>query len=86
MSCHAETQKFKLTEMQRAELADEIRDRVARNALTYVWLIKRLSDHGLFTDKYEMSSVLSGVRGGPKADCILTESISVLDEYEEGVT
>ena len=55
---------------------DEIRNRLAKNRLSFVWLINQL------TDKTEMSGAIAGSRKGPKVDLIIRESITVLDEYE----
>ena len=62
---------------------DEIRNRLARNRLTFVWLIAQLEKRGVITDKTEMSGAVSGSRKGPKADLIIRESLAVLDEYEQ---
>ena len=61
---------------------DEIRDRLNRNKLTFVWLINRLEERGIFTDKTEMSGVIAGTRRGPKPEQIIRESLAILDEYE----
>lgn len=53
-----------------------------KNALTSVWLQKRLEEKGIVTDKTELSAVLSGSRKGPKAENIIRSSIEVLDTYE----
>lgn len=71
-----------LTAQERKELAAAIRAKIKQYQLTYVWLVSRLSDEGLLTDKFEMSSVLSGTRIGPKADNILRLSLNILDTYE----
>lgn len=61
---------------------DEIRIRLARNRLSFVWLISQLNKRGICTDKSEMSGAISGSRKGPKVDLIIRESTSILDEYE----
>lgn len=66
----------------RSSIAEQIKDKVSRFTLTYAWLIHRLSDEGLLTDKFEMSATLSGTRIGPKADEILCRSLDILNEYE----
>lgn len=71
-----------LTAQERKELAAAIRAKIERFQLTYVWLISRLSDEGLLTDKHELSATLSCSRIGPKADKILRLSLSILDTYE----
>ena len=65
----------------RSSIAEQIKDKVSRFTLTYTWLIHRLSDEGLLTDKFEMSATLSGTRIGPKADEILCRSLDILNEY-----
>lgn len=69
----------------RSSIAEQIRDKVSRFTLTYTWLIHRLSDEGLLTDKFEMSATLSGTRIGPKADEILCRSLDILNEYEKKI-
>lgn len=76
------TQIVRLTSEERSKYAHEIREKVEEHKLTYVWLVNRLADEGIFTDKYEMSSVLVGTRTGPKVDEILRESMTILDDYE----
>lgn len=71
-----------LSPRKRRNMAGEIRSKVTNANLTFVWLIHRLSDRGLFTDKFELSATLSGSRTGPKADDILTQSLAILTEYE----
>lgn len=61
---------------------DEIRIRLAKNRLSFVWLISQLEKRGLMTDKTEMSGAIAGSRKGPKVDLIIRESTAVLDEYE----
>lgn len=60
----------------------DIRGRLVKHNLTFVWLINRLEMRGIKTDKSEMSSVISGARSGPKAEQIIQESEKILDEYE----
>lgn len=67
----------------RRALAASIKDSVKRNNLTYTWLISRLCDEGLMTDKFELSSVLAVTRFGPKTDEILDLSSRILAAYEE---
>lgn len=71
-----------LSMRDRSSYAEQIRDKISRFTLTYAWLIHRLSDEGLLTDKFEMSATLSGTRIGPKADEILRRSLDILNEYE----
>ena len=61
---------------------EEIRERLSRNKLSFVWLINQLEKRGVMTDKTEMSGAISGSRKGPKVDLIIRESIAALDEYE----
>lgn len=52
--------------------------------LTQVWLIGKLAERGIVTDKTEMSSVLKGTRRGNKADLMLKTSVEILNEYKDG--
>lgn len=72
-----------LTEDERNRFAEQIKEMVSSFTLTYTWLIRRLSDEGLLTDKFEMSATLSGTRRGDKADEILRQSIDILTKYKE---
>lgn len=78
-----ETPVVRLTEQERIKYAEQIREIVTDSSLTYTWLIRRLSDEGMITDKFEMSATLSGVRTGSKADEILRRSLDILHEYQE---
>ena len=64
------------------EKRDRIRLMLYRNALTNTWLINRLEEKGITTDKTEMSSVLRGARKGAKAENIINASIEILEFYE----
>lgn len=70
------------------EERDKIRMMLYRNTLTNAWLINRLGERGINTEKTEMSSVLRGVRKGAKAENIIRTSLVILEEYERkmGVT
>ena len=50
-----------------------------------MWLINRLADAGVNTDKTEFSSVINGTRVGPKAKTIITTSLSILEVYEKAM-
>lgn len=62
----------------------DIRLRLQKYNLSYTWLISQLRMRGVTTDKTEMSSVISGVRRGPKAERIIQTAAAVLDSYEQG--
>ena len=64
------------------EERDKIRLMLYRNTLTNAWLINRLEERGIITEKTEMSSVLRGVRKGAKAETIIKTSLEILDDYE----
>ena len=53
------------------EERENIRERLKKHKLSYVWLIGQLALRGIVTDKTEMSSVISGTRNGTKADAII---------------
>lgn len=57
------------------EERENIRERLKKHKLSYVWLIGQLALRGIVTDKTEMSSVISGTRNGTKADAIIELSI-----------
>lgn len=65
------------------EERDRIRLMLYRNTLTSTWLINRLEEKGIITEKTEMSSVLRGVRKGAKAESIIKRSVEILDYYEK---
>ena len=62
---------------------DRIREMLYRNTLTNAWLICRLEEQGITTDKTEMSSVLRGTRKGAKALSIIDKSLDILNTYEQ---
>jgi hypothetical protein len=64
------------------EERDRIRLMLYRNTLTNAWLVNRLEERGVITEKTEMSSVLRGVRKGAKAESIIKTSLEILDDYE----
>lgn len=64
------------------EERDRIRLMLYRNTLTNAWLVNRLEERGVITEKTEMSSVLRGVRKGAKAETIIKTSLEILDDYE----
>lgn len=64
------------------EERDRIRLMLYRNTLTNAWLMNRLEERGVITEKTEMSSVLRGVRKGAKAETIIKTSLEILDDYE----
>ena len=64
------------------EKRDRIRLMLYRNTLTNTWLVNRLEERGIITEKTEMSSVLRGVRKGAKAETIIKTSLEILDDYE----
>lgn len=66
------------------EVGRKIRIMLFENGLTQVWLIGKLRERGIVTDKTEMSSVLKGTRVGNKADLILQTSVEILNEYHDG--
>lgn len=61
---------------------DKIRVSLFENSLSQVWLINRLEERGVITDKTELSSALSGTRHGAKVDRIIKTSTEILAEYE----
>lgn len=65
------------------EERDEIRIRLYQNCLTQAWLINRLEERGIYTDKAELSSALAGTRKGAKVDKILSTAFEILKEYED---
>lgn len=65
------------------EERDRIRLMLYQNTLTNAWLVNRLEEKGVNTEKTEMSSVLRGVRKGAKAETIIKTSLEILENYEE---
>ena len=64
--------------------SDEIRDRLKRHRLSFVWLIFQLEKRNIVTDKTEVSSIFAGTRKGAKADSIIQATTAILDDYEKG--
>ena len=63
---------------------DEIRDRLKRHRLSFVWLIFQLEKRNIVTDKTVVSSIFAGTREGAKADSIIQATTAILDDYEKG--
>jgi hypothetical protein len=61
----------------------QIRLMLMRNSLTQTWLINRLENVGVHTDKTELSSALAGRRKGAKVEKVIKESLKILQDYEE---
>ena len=55
-----------------------IKVNLCQRGVTQKWLIGRLQDRGIDTDKYELSNVLAGRANYPKARMILTVSQEIL--------
>lgn len=70
-------------EVSTVEELNEIRERLKRHRLSFVWLILELDKRGIVTDKTEVSSVFAGTRRGAKADSIIQTSTAILDDYEK---
>lgn len=70
-------------EVSTVEELDNVRERLKRHRLSFVWLILELDKRGIVTDKTEVSSVFAGTRRGAKADSIVQTSIAILDDYEK---
>lgn len=68
------------------ELRIDIKVRLVKNSLTQVWLINRLEERGLNTDKTELCSVLRGTRRGAKAETLLRFADDIISRYEEHLT
>ena len=61
----------------------QIKEMLFRNTLTQNWLINRLQEQGIKTDKTELSAILNGRRKGNKVTLVLDTSLSILRDYEE---
>lgn len=68
--------------MQSQGSREKVRMMLARNLLTFPWLIDQLSRAGIDTCATELSSGLSGRRKGPKVDTVIEKSLQVLEQYE----
>ena len=64
-------------------LRESIKKRLNEHSLTQVWLINRLEEMGILTDKSELSSTLSGTRKGAKTEALLKYADEILSRYEE---
>lgn len=64
-------------------LRESIKKRLSEHSLTQVWLINRLEEVGIMTDKSELSSTLSGTRKGAKTEALLKYADEILSKYEE---
>lgn len=62
-----------------------IRRKLDDNNLTRVWLINRLAEEGIMTDRSEFSCILNGARSGPKPDAVIAASLRILEKYEKSM-
>ena len=67
------------------EERDCVRMMLYQNTLTNAWLVNRLEEKGVNTEKTELSSVLRGVRKGKKAESIINTALSILEFYEKAM-
>lgn len=68
--------------MQSHDSRERVRTMLARNLLTFPWLIDQLAREGVSTCASEISSGISGKRKGPKVDAVIEKSLLVLERYE----
>jgi hypothetical protein len=68
--------------MQSQDGREKVRTMLARNLLTFPWLIDQLAREGVSTCASEISSGISGKRKGPKVDRVIEKSLLVLERYE----
>ena len=61
---------------------EKIRYRLSVNHLSFAWLIDMLRKRGIETSGPILSAILAGTRNGPSVDKIITESLAILDWYE----
>ncbi len=77
----AQNKLQELTAEKRAENRTTISNLLSEYRLTQVWLIQKLAENGIITNKSEMSSILHGTRCGSKVDAILIISLKILNIY-----
>lgn len=51
--------------------------------LTQVWLLNRLAMRGIEITKVNLSDILRGIRRNALAEQVVTESLSILNDYEK---
>jgi uncharacterized protein (DUF849 family) len=73
----------KMSDEEQFASKKEIKQKLRDYSLTQVWLIRQLHRVNIITDKAEMSSILSGTRGGAKVETLLRMSQSILHAYEK---
>lgn len=64
---------------------EKIRYRLSINHLSFAWLIDMLRKRGIETSGPLMSAILAGTRNGPSVEKIITESLDILDWYEQQI-
>jgi len=62
-----------------------IKTKLAEHELTQVWLIQKLEERGIITDKTETCSVLKGTRRGKKAETIICNAVEILKKYKNNL-
>lgn len=69
-----------LSDAELAAMSTEIKDMLGDMRLTQVWLVQKLAEAGMQTDKSELCSILSGTRKGAKCTTVLWLSAEILKE------
>ena len=64
------------------EAGISIKIRLLENRLTQAWLIYHLERLGISLDKSSLCDILSGRRKGKKADEVIANAESILNQYE----
>lgn len=65
------------------ERGDVVKAFLNQESLTYGWMLKRLWELGICSDKSELSLALSGYRTSPKALRVLDGCERVIGEYQK---
>lgn len=64
---------------------EKIRYRLSINHLSFTWLIDMLRKRGIETSGPVISAIFAGTRNGPSVEKIITESLDILDWYEQQI-
>lgn len=70
---------------EQRERARAVRERIEKNDLTQQWLLARLEEEKIETNKCEISGIFAGRRVGMKVGRILDKAEEIIGKYERGM-
>lgn len=66
-------------------VGESVKNKLQKNSLTIVWLLRILEEKGILLEKSTLSAILNGRSKDKKAEEVLTTSKEILSDYEDWV-